>query len=325
VKLQLTSATSIAAGSGGAAFADMPPAQQEGTITSAAAVEASQLDSWRGGNTDPPDLRVESITVVPPTAVQSIKNAFPAGTTFSEEVVSGRRLQVAVAIRLTAQVPMTSVTALVSSTYTALPAILGFPGQTLSQALAAASPSVPTNDVFSIGVRVEVTANVACTPGDLVCVHGATTTLQTAIPTVTLALYPPSPPQPPTSPPPSPSPLSPPPQPLPPPPMASACGCSVYLDGLFPTAPASNVCMKTEATGYLSRTVCRPINPGSMSCNSDHQACHVSNPGAGVCADRPGRWAQRKCVKKRSRGKCRKRRIGLNYCRLTCGLCNTAG
>ena len=198
----------------------------------------------------------------------------------------------------------------------------------MSAALTAASPTVSPDEVFSVGVRVQATLAIRCEPGDLSCTDAAASSLQTQIPGLSTALFPPSPPEPPQLPPPSPPPPSPPPpppEPAPPPPLALLCGCGVLLDGLASDSHAAHVCMKQESWGGVVQNVCRPINAGTRRCNSDHTPCvnviaGITAPGA--CADTPGRWARRKCAKKQAKGKCRKRRVGFINCRATCRTCS---
>jgi len=55
-------------------------------------------------------------------------------------------------------------------------------------------------------------------------------------------------------------------------------------------------------------------------CNSDHRRCYVEIGGAGLCEDREGKWATRKCQKKLRKGKCKKKKVK-NNCKLTCNNC----
>jgi len=133
---------------------------------------------------------------------------------------------------------------------------------------------------------------------------------------------PPSPPPPPPSPPPSPRPPPSPTPPHPPPSAALYCACHVWLDGLSTSSVASDVCLKVEA----GRTVCRPIN--GDRCASDHRRCLTPTAAAStpttsniLCVDQPGRWADRKCARKFSKGKCHKRRVR-RYCPVTCNDCS---
>jgi len=135
---------------------------------------------------------------------------------------------------------------------------------------------------------------------------------------------PPSPPPPPPSPPPSPRPPPSPTPPSPPPSAALYCGCSVWLDGLSTSSVASDVCLKVEAG---RGTVCRPIN--GDRCASDHRRCLTPTATASIpstfnnpCVDQPGRWADRKCARKFSKGKCHKRRVR-RYCPVTCNDCSS--
>jgi len=75
------------------------------------------------------------------------------------------------------------------------------------------------------------------------------------------------------------------------------------------------VCLKVEG----SRRLCRPLQTSMGGCNSDHRRCYVEQAG-GLCEDRSGKWADRKCQKKLRKGKCRKKKVKDN-CKLTCNNC----
>ena len=69
--------------------------------------------------------------------------------------------------------------------------------------------------------------------------------------------------------------------------------------------------------------VCRPM--WGSECPGRIPSClmgHVSNTNArpGVCADTSGKWQRRKCVRKKMKGKCYKKRVQ-KHCKATCGLC----
>ena len=120
----------------------------------------------------------------------------------------------------------------------------------------------------------------------------------------------PSPPLPPRTPPLPPSPPQPPSSPPPPPPFATECGCTFMWNGVDPTWPASDVCVKMEA----GNKICRPCFGGA---GDDHSPCLTSS---GMCADTAGQWANKKCAKKKMKGKCHKKRVQ-RHCGLTCGHC----
>ena len=106
--------------------------------------------------------------------------------------------------------------------------------------------------------------------------------------------------------------------------MADACGCDVYRNGATATDYAEDLCLATEAvSNTVNRVVCS-ARYGS-SCPGGQTRCVTPwQPGVvsptGRCFDTPGRWADRKCARKLSRGKCRKRRVRAN-CAGTCGVC----
>ena len=106
------------------------------------------------------------------------------------------------------------------------------------------------------------------------------------------------------------------PPPPPPPPTAAVCDCDLYTNGLKKTDPATQVCLKVE--GF--RRLCRPLQTSMGGCNSDHRRCYVEIGGAGLCEDREGKWATRKCQKKLRKGKCKKKKVK-NNCKLTCNNC----
>jgi len=308
-------------------FSESTPAQQQTLILSKLANETSRLASVAGATS--PSAVVESVTVLPPDKVASVRAAYPVSTSFIEEQLSRLRklqlasrhqLQAVLRVRLTAIVQPTDVAEMTTSTLVSIPSILGYNGQSLLNALAAASPTVSVGQLLQVEVRAEATVFIDCEPGDSGCAAATVTYLQAQLPGATAAFYPPSPPQPPSPPPPPPAPpppSPPPPTPQPPPPLAVVCGCGLMLDGLVATTPASRVCMKTEAF----RTICRQINSGTMRCDSDHRPCQVVGSDGAFCTDAPGRWQQKKCARKAARGKCRKRRIGYQLCRRTCGTC----
>jgi len=192
-----------------------------------------------------------------------------------------------------------------------------------ANALAAAYPTVPANSLLTVDVVSEATVSLPCELGNAGCAAAVIATLAQSA--VFSTFYPPSPPEPPSMPPISPLP-SPPPSPLPspppPPPAADQCGCQRMLDGLQSTSLAEHVCMKNEGGGQGFVVTCRPINRGTMRCNSDMTPCYVSPitaPG-GRCSDDPGRWTTRKCARKLSKNKCHKSRVR-SRCALTCNAC----
>ena len=75
------------------------------------------------------------------------------------------------------------------------------------------------------------------------------------------------------------------------------------------------------------------VNSGGifgMSCSStDYLPClsaaaYVATGGGGACADTAGNWANKKCPKKKRKGKCHKKKVKKN-CKATCALCGAYG
>jgi len=121
---------------------------------------------------------------------------------------------------------------------------------------------------------------------------------------------PPTLPPPPSPPPPAPPPPSPPPPPPPPvPPLYERCECDVMLGSA--QFAQDNLCVKME----FGRRICRQI----YQCPSDMYTC-TDDPGQidSGCNDI---FSQRKCMKKKNKGKCLKKRIREKKCRNTCGGC----
>ncbi len=104
--------------------------------------------------------------------------------------------------------------------------------------------------------------------------------------------------------------------------------CNFFLDGAEAGSPEfEHLCMKPEGRGMT----CKPMRGGG--CPSDMDSCPVqaapySPPKTahgqmaagrpqGGCMDTPGRWANRKCARKKRKHKCHKRKVVKN-CRLTC-------
>lgn len=74
---------------------------------------------------------------------------------------------------------------------------------------------------------------------------------------------------------------------------------------------ADDVCIKSEG----SRRVCKPKAGG---CDLDARPC-IAKDG-NLCVDSRGKWADKKCAKKRRKGKCHKRKIQ-SKCPFTCDQC----
>lgn len=134
-------------------------------------------------------------------------------------------------------------------------------------------------------------------------------------PPVTPPSPPPMPPSPPAPPRPPPSPPSLPPLPPPFPPTIAACGCDVMLDGINAATPAWTVCVKREASFGM---VCRPAHLPHAICPSGMSPClsAIEPTGRTCSADALG---LRRCLRKERKGKCRKRRVRLVKCHMTCG------
>jgi len=123
---------------------------------------------------------------------------------------------------------------------------------------------------------------------------------------------PPSPPYSPPEPPSPPAPPTPPPNPHPPPPMSVRCGCKRFANGA--SADTENLCIKRNADPWVEGTCV----PGPNCPGNDFSQCAWS--GVTQCNDEAGIWKDKKCAKKKRKGKCRKQRV-LEKCRLTCGGC----
>jgi len=120
--------------------------------------------------------------------------------------------------------------------------------------------------------------------------------------------------------PPSPPPSSPPPPPLPP--AGKDCGCTEYQQGVGPETDPEDICVKrgTDRNRFGTRVQCTNLQVyyPAKGCSSDHVLCsQLLDPN---CADSAGRWASRKCHKKRAKNKCHKRRV-MRHCAETCGQC----
>ena len=115
------------------------------------------------------------------------------------------------------------------------------------------------------------------------------------------------------------APSPPPPAPPPSPPVCNGL-CERFLDGAnLKSRDYQFMCIAREA----GVNVCRPM--WGSECPGRIPSClmgHVSNTNArpGVCADTSGKWQRRKCVRKKMKGKCYKKRVQ-KHCKATCGLC----
>ena len=310
-------------------FVDQPTEIQANAILDTIIQEKSHLTTV-GALTDEIISFIQANLTIPSSKREAVEAVYPAGTEFMfvDLIRRQRQLQQGSGSgRLVAMIPRDGVDHLTGTTIPAIPAILGFPGQTVSSALASASPDVDSSDLFQVKVLTEAPIYVECAPGDETCSTRAADALEQLTPGERVVFrhgfYPPSPPAPPVSPPPSPPPPPPPPLPKPPPPFASTCGCSQYLNGLSPTALASSVCTKVQSVSlYATQVVCSPANTGTGRCSSDYTPCIDAQYTTGDvrCTDEPGRWAARKCAKKMSKGKCNKRRVR-GFCPSTCRIC----
>jgi len=265
----------------------------------------------------PPGITLPTVTGVAPAPIPPPVSAAPSPPP------TGRRMQSSCA-PVALSFDAANAAAFLNSFMAALAAALGAAGSTPGAAILASCPGVNPANLFQITAETTATLAIGCPKGDTSCAASVTAALPAGL---AATFYPPSPPQPPSPPPDPPSP-SPPPAPSPPPPgpppQALLCGCDVMLDGLTPMSEAASVCIKSEGYGAGgSRQVCRPINPGSGVCNAGATACFVpptSSSAGAFCRDTPGRWANRKCARKLSKGKCHKSRVASN-CRHTCGRC----
>jgi len=125
---------------------------------------------------------------------------------------------------------------------------------------------------------------------------------------------PPSPAPPPFPPPPRKSP--------PPPPPPQQCACNQLINGADPF----NTCVKIQG----KMRICNGIgltSSGENLCPSDHLLCpsslgqtSASGSSSGVCKDKEGKYADKKCAKKQAAGKCSKKKMK-KKCRKTCGHC----
>merc|ERR1711988_1770136 len=104
-----------------------------------------------------------------------------------------------------------------------------------------------------------------------------------------------------------PSPASPPPPP-PVSPLHVRCGCDILRNSV--TFSRDVLCVKVEA----SRRVCTPARDGWCS---DGRACRASSR-APTCEDKK---ATRKCIKKRRKGRCHKKKFRETKCPKTCEEC----
>ena len=104
------------------------------------------------------------------------------------------------------------------------------------------------------------------------------------------------------------------------------CGCDRAFDGSATESVA--ICTKFEA----NQLVCRQAqnNAQGPTCPSDMTLCvpsqfDVTLPPSTCTDSTTGRWSRpRKCIKKRNKGKCHKRKVAQN-CRRTCNLCTPGG
>ena len=114
-------------------------------------------------------------------------------------------------------------------------------------------------------------------------------------------------------------PSPPPPSPPPTPPVCYGL-CERLLDGAdLASRDYQFMCVKREA----GVNVCRPM--WGSECPGRRPSClmgHVANENAlpGVCMDTSGKWQRRKCVRKKTKGKCFKKRVQ-KHCKATCGWC----
>ena len=154
----------------------------------------------------------------------------------------------------------------------------------------------------------------ALTTASAPAVATATATLVSGPPPPMSPPPPPPPPSPSPAPPPPPSPPNPPPSP---PPLADVCGCTVMFNGVSTSWLAQDICVKMEGPNK----VCRPCGDGL----TDHSPCYVeggySNINGSPCEDEAGRWRDKKCAKKKTKGKCWKKRVR-KKCPVTCGMCS---
>lgn len=183
----------------------------------------------------------------------------------------------------------------------------------MTDALALACPGYPVAELFTIDAVASADVSIACDVGDSGCAVNAMAQIAANNPLFSAGFNSPSPPLPPSPPPPKPPPPAPPSPPPPPPPLIDMCGCHRMYNGLTAESVATDVCVKVEAYAKI----CRPC----ASVGNDHSPCLGSSPaGAVFCEDDPGRWATKKCPRKKRKGKCNRKKVR-QRCRLTCNAC----